>query len=86
MARLREELKKCQKTGYAYDPGEINPGITAISAPVFGANGDITGCIILLGAFPKTRIRSYGSKVATAAGSMSRKLGADLDSISKTLD
>ena len=86
MARLREELEKCRKTGYAHDAGEINPGIMAISAPVFGANGEIMGCIILLGAFPKTRIRSYGSKVAAAAAGMSRKLGADLDSISNTLD
>ncbi|MCL5405961.1 MAG: IclR family transcriptional regulator [Deltaproteobacteria bacterium] len=86
MARLREELEECRKTGYAYDAGEINPGIMAISAPVFGANGDILGCIILLGAFPKTRIRSCGPKVAAAAGSISRKLGADPDSISKTLD
>lgn len=86
MARLREELEKCRKTGYAHDAGEINPGIMAISAPVFGANGEIMGCIILLGAFPKTRIRSYGSKVAAAAAGMSRKLGADPDSISNTLD
>lgn len=86
MARLRKELEKCRKTGYAYDPGEINPGIMAISAPVFGANADITGCIILLGAFPKTRIRSYGSKVTAAAASMSRKLGADPDLIFKAID
>ncbi len=86
MARLREELDKCRKAGYAYDPGEINPGIMAISAPVFGSNGDIIGCIILLGAFPKTRIRSYGSKVAAAAAGMSGKLGANPDSISTPLD
>ncbi|MDR3567408.1 MAG: IclR family transcriptional regulator [Syntrophobacteraceae bacterium] len=86
MARLREELGKCRKTGYAYDAGEINRGIMAIGAPVFGANEEIMGCIILLGAFPKARIRSYGSKVAAASAAMSRKLGADPDSISDTLD
>ena len=86
MARLREELEKCRKTGYAYDAGEINPGIMAISSPVFGATSEIMGCIILLGAFPKARIRSYGSKVADAAASISRKLGADPGFISNTLD
>ncbi|MDR3554782.1 MAG: IclR family transcriptional regulator [Syntrophobacteraceae bacterium] len=85
MARLQEELEACRKTGYAYDAGEINSGIMAISAPVFSASGDVMGCIILLGAFKPTKIVSYGPRVAATAAGMSRKLGGDPDSIPDTV-
>jgi DNA-binding IclR family transcriptional regulator len=79
MNRLRDELVRCRKSGYAVDPGELHLGINAASSPVFGVDGKIVGCIILIGTFPQSLIDKYGQKTANIAKQVSYKFGADVE-------
>jgi DNA-binding IclR family transcriptional regulator len=83
MKRLREELTKCRQLGYAQDVGEITAGVNFISAPVFGLQEKIIGCIILIGTFAETLIEKYGPKTADVARKVSYKLGADVKNFYK---
>lgn len=78
MKRLREELTKCRQLGYAQDIGEITAGVNFVSAPVFGLQEKIIGCIILIGTFTETLIEKYGPKTADVARRISYKLGANV--------
>jgi DNA-binding IclR family transcriptional regulator len=83
MKRLRDELAKCRQLGYAQDVGEITPGVNFVSAPVFGVQEKIIGCIILIGTFAESLIEKYGHKTADVARQISYKLGADIKTLSK---
>ena len=83
MKRLREELTKCRQLGYAQDVGEITAGVNFVSAPVFGLQEKIIGCIILIGTFAETLIEKYGPKTADVARKVSYKLGADVKNFYK---
>ena len=78
MKRLRDELSKCRQLGYAQDVGEITPGVNFVSAPVFGVQEKIIGCIILIGTFGNSLIQKYGPKTADVAREVSYKLGANV--------
>ena len=81
MKQLREELDRCRELGYAQDVGEITPGVNFVSAPVFGLQDKIVGCIILIGTFPGDLVEQYGPKTADVARQISYKLGADVKTI-----
>src|SRR3972149_4379725 len=66
--QLRKELDRCRELGYAQDVGEITPGVNFVSAPVFGLQDKIVGCIILIGTFPESLVEQYGPKTADVAG------------------
>jgi len=83
MKRLREELTQCRQLGYAQDIGEITAGVNFVSAPVFGLQEKIIGCIILIGTFAETLIEQYGPKTADVARRVSYKLGADVKNLYK---
>lgn len=83
MKRLREELSKCRQLGYAQDVGEVTQGVNFLSAPVFGLQEKIVGCIILIGTFSESLFEKYGPKTAEVARQISYKLGADIKSVSK---
>jgi DNA-binding IclR family transcriptional regulator len=83
MKRLRDELTKCRQLGYAQDVGEITTGVNFVSAPIFGVQEKIVGCIILIGTFPEGLIEKYGPKTADVARQISYKLGADMKNLSK---
>jgi DNA-binding IclR family transcriptional regulator len=85
MKRLRDELTKCRQLGYAQDVGEITTGVNFVSAPIFGVQEKIVGCIILIGTFPEGLIEKYGPKTADVARRISYKLGADMKNLSKDL-
>jgi len=85
MKRLREELSKCRQLGYAKDVGEVTQGVHFVSAPVFGVQEKIIGCIILIGTFAENLIGKYGPKTADVARQISYKLGADIKSFSKVV-
>jgi DNA-binding IclR family transcriptional regulator len=67
LKRLREEFAQCQSKGFASDLGELQPGINAVSAPIFGLNRSIIGCIILIGTFAEEFIEPFGYKTAEMA-------------------
>jgi len=79
MKRLKEELHKCRQLGYAQDVGEVTTGVNFISAPVFGVQEKIIGCIILVGTFPESLIEKYGPKTADVAERISYRLGAKVN-------
>jgi len=83
MKRLRDELTKCRQLGYAQDVGEVTTGVNFVSAPVFGVQEKIIGCIILIGTFPESLIEKFGPKTADFARRISYKLGADIKNLSK---
>ena len=39
--RLKTELTQCRKAGFAFDMGELNPGINVIASPVFDSQGTV---------------------------------------------
>jgi DNA-binding IclR family transcriptional regulator len=80
-SRLATELARCRQRGFALDQGELNPGIHAISAPIFGPPKKIIGCIILVGIFDERKFEAYGRGVSRAARRISYQLGADTDQI-----
>lgn len=53
IAKLRAELKKIQKKGYADSLGERTPGLGSLSAPILNNNGEIVASISL--AIPEIR-------------------------------
>ena len=81
MKRLREELDGCRQLGYAQDVGEITPGVSFVSVPVFGVQEKIIGCIILIGTFPESLIEKYGPKTVEVAREVSYKLGANVKAL-----
>lgn len=81
MKRLREELVRCRQLGYAQDVGEITTGVNFVSAPVFGVQEKIIGCIILIGTFGDSLIQKYGPKTADVAREVSYKLGANVKTL-----
>ena len=83
MKRLKEELHKCRQLGYAQDVGEVTTGVNFISAPVFGVQEKIIGCILLIGTFPESLIEKYGPKTAVVAERISYRLGAKVKNFSK---
>ncbi len=83
MKRLRNELQRVRQLGYAQDIGEVTPGVNFISAPVFGLQERIVGCVILIGTFPEASIERYGPKTAEAARQISFKLGANVGELPK---
>jgi DNA-binding IclR family transcriptional regulator len=85
MKRLRDELTKCRQLGYAQDVGEITTGVNFVSAPVFGVQEKIIGCIILIGTFAESLIEKYGPKTADVAKQVSYKLGADVKTLYKDM-
>lgn len=81
MKRLRDELAKCRQLGYAQDIGEVTPGVNFVSAPVFGVQEKVIGCIVLIGTFPQGLIDKYGPKMVDVAQQVSYKLGADVKTV-----
>ncbi|RLB22018.1 MAG: hypothetical protein DRG76_07715 [Deltaproteobacteria bacterium] len=79
MERLRSDLALCRKRGFAEDAGDLQPGVNAVSSPVFGADSAIVGCIILIGTYPIDRMKEFGPLVADTAKRVSEDLGGDMD-------
>ncbi len=79
--RLAAELDECRKAGFAYDLGELQPGVAAVSAPVFGPGRRVVGCVILIGTFPHELVREYGPKARDCATKISAGLGADVEGL-----
>ena len=77
--RLDEELRACQKRGFAEDAGELQSGINALAAAVLSSGGTVTGVIFILGTFPKKLFKRYGAIVAQSAQRLSSLFGYSKD-------
>jgi DNA-binding IclR family transcriptional regulator len=76
--RLIQELEMCRDRGFAEDEGELQPGIWAAAAPVFGIDRKVMGCVILIGTFGPGLVRQHGQKVAETGRRLSRKIGGGM--------
>jgi DNA-binding IclR family transcriptional regulator len=76
--RLAEELELCRVKGFAVDNGEVTPGITAVSAPVFDHNNRVMAAIVMVGTFKEDKFEKLGRKTAAAAELISKKAGAGI--------
>jgi DNA-binding IclR family transcriptional regulator len=69
----RKELAAVRKQGYATDFEEFQEGISAVSAPVFNAEGQVVATLSIVGpAFrmTKSKMRLYGQRCAKAAAQL----------------
>ncbi len=77
--RLYNELKRCREEGFAYDIGELSPGINAIASPVFNAQSNVIGSIFIIGTFQEQQVEGFGREVFKAALNISKMLGAEAE-------
>lgn len=47
--RLRAEVDSARRNGWAAAPGEVLPGLNAIAAPIFGADGRLAATLTVVG-------------------------------------
>lgn len=76
--RLKIEVNRVRKRGWAVAPGEILSGINALAAPVFDSRGALAGTIGVLGSIQHLAPRPTPGLVAAvleAAAELSRRLG-----------
>ena len=70
---FRNELKAVREQGYAIDVDEFQEGISAVSAPVFGPEGQVFGTLSLVGPtfrMTKEKMDRYGRKCVTTAAQL----------------
>jgi IclR family transcriptional regulator, KDG regulon repressor len=78
LERLRSEIDRVKRRGWAVAPGEILSGINALAAPIFDASGTLAGTIGILGSIQHVAPRPAPrlvSAVQVAARVASRRLG-----------
>jgi len=73
--RLEKELAQCRQTGFAFDIGELHPGINVVASPVFDSQKKLIGSMFIMGTFPESCIDEYGYIIAENAGKFSDMLG-----------
>jgi len=78
LSRLKAEVDRVRKRGWAVAPGEVLSGINALAAPVFDASGALAATIGILGSIQHVAPRPEAaliSAVLDAASDFSRRLG-----------
>jgi IclR family KDG regulon transcriptional repressor len=76
--RLKAEVERVRKRGWAVAPGEVLSGINALAAPVFDAGGVLVATIGILGSIQHLAPRPNATLIAAvldAAADFSRRLG-----------
>jgi DNA-binding IclR family transcriptional regulator len=77
-ARLREQFSAVLTDGYAYTVEELEVGLNAVGAPIFGIDGSVIAVVTVSGpAFrlPMASIPRLGERVKQAATDISRRIG-----------
>lgn len=77
---LREELARIQRQGYAVDDEEYEEGLRCIGAPIVGHTGQVVAAMGIGGPVTRvtpTRVDELAELVMAAAGSLSRRMGAE---------
>jgi DNA-binding IclR family transcriptional regulator len=81
-AEIQAEFATIRANGYAVSHGERVLGVSAIAAPIVGADDQVHYCVSLAG--PTVRVRSQQSKfvklVLSAAADISSRYGGAVDS------
>ncbi|MFF8848165.1 IclR family transcriptional regulator [Streptomyces sp. NPDC015127] len=75
---LRAQLKSARTNGLAYSAEELEPGLNAVAAPVFGFDGRVVAALSASGPsfrLTEQRLREVSAAVFAAAGTISDRLG-----------
>ncbi len=78
LARLKAELKRIRRTGYAAAVDELEVGLAAMAAPVRGARGDVIAALSISGPtlrMTPERIAELKPVLISEADGLSRRLG-----------
>lgn len=77
-AELGADLARARQRGYALTDGELEPGLTAVAAPVFTGSGAVAAALSVSAPssrLPRGRIREVATRCAAEASALSRVLG-----------
>jgi DNA-binding IclR family transcriptional regulator len=77
-AAIKREFPSIRKVGFALSAGEISPGLTALSTPVFHRPKEVWGGLSVSGPsfrFTKQIAKDFGKQIVDAANILSRQLG-----------
>ncbi len=77
--KLMADIERCRRQWFAEDTEETEPGLNAVASPVLGPHGRPIGYIVVLGLLTADLAQKYGPLVADAGKSLSRQLGAKID-------
>src|SRR6185437_5527418 len=78
VAELEVELDVVRQRGYAVAVDELEQGLTAVSAPIFGIDGHVVASVSASGPsfrIPDSRLPEVAAAVCSAAAGISRRLG-----------
>jgi DNA-binding IclR family transcriptional regulator len=78
-ARLREELARCRRLGFACDFGESAQGVNVIAAPVLGPAGVPIGFVEVFSLASAKAANRFGPLVARAGKTLSQQMGSRVD-------
>lgn len=77
-ARLKAVLARVRERGYATAVDELEEGLTAVAAPIRGADGAVVGSVSVSGPtfrMPETTLDMVAVQVMTAAQQISQRMG-----------
>ena len=75
--RLREDLAKIRRQGWAFSVGELTPGVAAVAAPLRDSNGDMVAALSIGGlasCFSENRLQTLIETTCQAAEEVSHQL------------
>lgn len=79
---LRAELARVRTQGYAAALGELEDGLNAVAAPVYGPDGAVVAALCVFGPayrLPPERVPEFAAHTLAAARQISKHLGYHLD-------
>jgi len=79
---LADELAQCRREGFACSPAKSAPGVTVVSAPVFGFTGEPIGFVEIFVFASEKEARRFGPEVAKAGKVLSNHLGSGVAGMS----
>lgn len=77
-AALRAQLEEARECGYATTAGDLERGLNAAAAPVWGSDGSVIAVVVVSGPeyrMTEERMPEVGRTVCEAAATVSRQLG-----------
>ena len=77
-AALERDLKKVRARGWALSDSELEVGLTAVGAPIFGADGRVTAALSVSGPTMRltpSRVEVIGALIARQGSLISQQLG-----------
>ncbi|MCX7916540.1 MAG: IclR family transcriptional regulator [bacterium] len=76
--KLKKEIEKIRKRGWAYDIGEARIDVTRIACPIFNYDGKLIGIIGIAGPsyrLNRKKIKNFGEMLKNMCNEISKKIG-----------